>query len=488
MKVKSSIILTMTMIVFMTLMGAIMTRPPVVSGQFYPSERKSLSKKVDDFIKHAFVPRIPGHIFGIVVPHAGYSYSGLTAAHAYKAVCEYDINTVILLGPTHRVLLKEFAMYGKGLWQTPLGEIKIDESFAQAIAKQYTKVKNLPEAHAQEHSLEVQLPFLQRIYEDFKIVPIMMLEPTYEECLELAQVIAKIAKDKKVLIIASSDLYHGESYAECKKTDSLTLSYLKKFDPLGLYKALKTKKAHACGGYPIVVTMLASQLLGANKVSVLCETNSNEVTQEIGGYCVGYAASILYKSSDKFYNQTEDTIEFTLTEKKELIRIARTTLIDYINTNISPTFKPLTPKLNEKYGVFVTLKKKGELRGCIGYVEGIKPLYQGICDMAIAASTEDPRFPRVQKNELKDIAIEITVMTPLKRITNVDEIIIGKHGLVIKRGSRQGLLLPQIATEQGWTRETFLKHTCWKAGLSQDAWQEKDIEIYVFSGTIISEE
>ncbi|MEO0074867.1 MAG: AmmeMemoRadiSam system protein B [candidate division WOR-3 bacterium] len=464
-----------------------MIRTPVVSGQFYPADSKTLTKTIDDLLNQVKVPAISGHIYGIVVPHAGYPYSGFTAAHAYKIIANQDIQTVILLGPTHQVFLNDFAIYGEGTWQTPLGEVEIDTNLANVLIKSYSKIKNLPQAHNQEHSLEVQIPFLQRTLKNIKIVPIMMLEPSYDECQKLAKTIAHVCQDKKVLVLASSDLYHGYSYTDCQKTDALTLSYLTKYDPAGLYKALQTNKAQACGGYPIVVAMLTAQHLGADKSRILYQTNSNDVIGERGGYCVGYASAIFFKETNQSNNKQEDAIEFTKQEQQELINIARKTLESYINNKIKPIFKPSTERLKEEYGVFVTLKKHGELRGCIGYVQGIKPLYEAVADMTIAAATEDPRFPSVQKFELKDIDIEITVMTPLKKIASIDEIIVGKHGLLIKRGNRSGLLLPQVATEEGWDKITFLQHTCWKAGLPENAWQDKNTEIYIFSGTIIHE-
>lgn len=466
-----------------------MIRQSVVAGQFYPGDKKTLSNTLETFFNTIPTQKISGKIIGIAVPHAGYPYSGPTATYAYKLILSKDIETVIMLGPSHRVYFEGMPVYAEGVWKTPLGEVLIDETLAQAIISQNPKIKNQPEAHREEHSLEVQLPFLQKTLTNFKIVPIMLLEPTYAECEMLAQAIAKVAKYKNVLLLASSDLYHGYSYTECNKTDSVTLSYLKNFDPNGLYQSLKQGKAQACGGYPIVVVMLASKLLGADKSQVLYHTNSNDVMGEKGGYCVGYGSAIFYQSEIKSQSNTKQTDAITLTtqEKNQLIKIARSTIENYVAGKKVPEFSPLTEKLKEKYGVFVTLKKLGELRGCIGYVEGVEPLYKAVSRMAIAASTEDPRFPKVTTKELKDILIEITVMTPLKKIKDINEIEIGKHGLVIKQNYRQGLLLPQVASEYGWDRETFLEHTCWKAGLSEDAWKDKNTEIYIFSGTIFHE-
>ncbi len=471
-------------------MEAKMVREPVVAGQFYPGDKKTLEKTVDELLSKTPIQKIPGEVIGIIVPHAGYPYSGPTAAYGFKTIANKDIKTVIMLGPTHRKFFQGAAVYGQGTWKTPLGENAIDETLAQKIINYNPLLKNMPDAHSEEHSLEVQVPFLQRILTQFKIVPIMLLEPSYQECEIIAQAMVSNIADKNVLLLASSDLYHGYSYSECKKTDSVTLKFIEKVDPEGLYQSLKKEQAQACGGYPIVVLMLASKLLGANQSKILHKTNSNDVMNEKGGYCVGYAASVFFQSASKSENKTgssQDAINLTSQEKKELIRIARTTIENHVAGKKVPENKPLTEALKQKYGVFVTLKKKGELRGCIGYIQGIKSLYQAVSDMAIAASTEDPRFPKVTPNELKDITIEITVMTPLRRIFDVNEIKVGTHGLVIKQGYNQGLLLPQVATEQGWDRETLLEHTCWKAGLPEDAWKDKDTEIYIFSGTVFKE-
>jgi AmmeMemoRadiSam system protein B len=242
-----------------------MIREPVVAGQFYPSDKTSLSKMVDDILQQTPDVDIQGKAIGIVVPHAGYPYSGPTAAHGYKTIAGRPVNTVILLGPTHRSLFDGATVYAKGSWKTPLGNVMIDEKLAQEIIKQDPIIKNLPDAHREEHSLEVQIPFLQRIFNEFKIIPIILLEPSFDECKIIAHAIANNIKDKNVLLVASSDLYHGYSYSTCKKTDSMTLKYIENYDPPGLYRALKQETAQACGGYPIVVLMLVSQILGADK-------------------------------------------------------------------------------------------------------------------------------------------------------------------------------------------------------------------------------
>jgi AmmeMemoRadiSam system protein A len=174
-------------------------------------------------------------------------------------------------------------------------------------------------------------------------------------------------------------------------------------------------------------------------------------------------------------------------EKKYLLMLARNTIETLLAKNSFPETQPVSKKIQKKFGVFVTLHKKGHLRGCIGYVEGYKPLFEAVMDMAKSAAFNDPRFPPVKEDELKDIDIEVSVLSPLKNIENIDEIQVGEHGIIIQQGYHKGLLLPQVATEWGWDREEFLRQTCHKAGLPVNAWQESDTQIQIFSAEIFSE-
>ena len=174
-------------------------------------------------------------------------------------------------------------------------------------------------------------------------------------------------------------------------------------------------------------------------------------------------------------------------EREALLKLVRDTVKARLDSRPLRKFEPFSEVLKEPRGAFVTLHKHGNLRGCIGYVEAIKPLWQSVQDMAIAAAFQDPRFPSLQANEYDDIDIEISVMSPIRKISNIDEIKVGKHGIIIKKGFNQGLLLPQVATEQGWDRDTFLENTCYKAGLDGDCWGKPDTEIYIFSAEVFSE-
>ncbi len=465
-----------------------MVREPAVAGQFYPDDGKLLAQMIDSMIKVANPPVMKGKVIGVQVPHAGIEYSGLTAAFGYKLLKGMEGVTVVMFGPSHRAEFKGAAVFSKGVWRTPLGDVPVDEKLAQEIIKEDGYFVSLPQVHFQEHSLEVQLPFLQRVLNDFKIVPIMLLFPSYEECVRVGKAVARAVKNKPVVLLASSDLYHGYSYTEAKQTDSFTLGIMERFAPEEFYRSLTRGYAEdrplACGGYPIVAMMIAAREMGADSALVLYRTNSNDVLNQRGGYCVGYSAVAFLQSAGENKKDAED---LTPEEQQSLLGIARRTVEQYVRTGRAPEVTPLTERLKEKRGVFVTLHKHGELRGCIGYVEGVKPLYLATRDMAIAAATEDPRFPPVTAEELPLIDVEITVLSPLKRIFNPDSVIVGKHGLVIRKGFYSGLLLPQVPVEQGWNREEFLEYTCRKAGLPPKAYKEADAELYVFTGQVFGE-
>jgi len=462
-------------------------RRPAVAGAFYPGNLNELQKEVDGFLESAKKEEIEGKIVGIICPHAGYPYSGAVAARSFKQIEDETVDAVILIGPSHRAYFEGLAVYDKGGWETPLGTVDIDKKLAKDLIVQNKAIRADPSPHIGEHSIEVQIPFLQRVKPNAKIVPVMMCEQNEQNCKILGDAIANVAKDKDVLILASSDLYHGYSYEECVKTDKRTLSYIKKMNPDGLLRALATSEAQACGGGPIVSLLFACRKLGAESAKLLRYTNSADVAGSKGGYVVGYSSFCIYKSESKTMHNGGTSEGLSEEEKKELIRIARETIEHKIKGKPIPKFTPLTKTLEEERGVFVTLKKDGQLRGCIGYIQPIKPLYQAVPDMAVQSSTADPRFPSVTEEELKKIEIEISVLTVPVR-AKVEEIVLGKHGVIVKRGYNQGVFLPQVATETGWTKEEFLSNLCsHKAGLSPDEWKDKETELYIFSAEVFSE-
>jgi len=234
----------------------------------------------------------------------------------------------------------------------------------------------------------------------------------------------------------------------------------------------------------MVAVMLAAKALGANWAKVLKYANSGDVTGDRSSV-VGYMAAAIYRTSNPREKGKGIDLGLTEEEKRTLHEIARAVIWNKAQGKEVPAFHITSERLKEPRGVFVTIKKHGELRGCIGYVRAIKPLWQAVMEMAEAAAFQDPRFPPVGPSELKDLEIEISVLTPLREIKDVKEIEVGKHGIMIERPPYySGLLLPQVATEYGWDRVTFLEQTCLKAGLPRNAWREPGTRIYVFSADI----
>ncbi len=454
-------------------------REPAVAGQFYPGEKDELLSILELLSDKVNVEVPEGKIIGGVSPHAGYIYSGFTAMHLYKILKNKKFNTVIIVGPSHYIPFRGVSVYNTGSWKTPLGKIDIDEKIANSLIKRGEQIKGSPELHVREHSIEVQVPFLQYIKDNkIKIVPVMMGTQDRETIMELADAIYNTIKDREdVIVIASSDLYHGYSYNECERRDSLLQSYVEKMDIEGFISALQREEVMACGGGPIAVVMSVAKKTGADPL-VLNRTNSNDVMGERGGYVVGYMSVAFVKKNE--FSLSED-------EKKFLLKLARKTLEYRLRGETPPVPEDVPEKLKMKMGVFTTLNKNHELRGCIGYPVPVSPLYMAVMETAEKAALEDPRFVPVNYNELKDIDIEITVLTPLQEVKNLDEIEVGRDGLLVKYGPYQGLLLPQVPVEYNWDRETFIKHTCLKAGLPPDAYKWEGVKFYKFQGIIFSE-
>jgi len=464
-------------------------REPAVAGSWYPGKADTLSKDIKQYLENSKKEKVGDEVVGLVVPHAGYVYSGQVAAHAYRLIEGKTFDSVIVVGPSHTLDFKGISIYDRGGYRTPLGVAAIDTELSKKLKERWKGIQFLPEAHAREHSLELQIPFLQVAVKTFKLVPLVM-EPVWsrETCDRLASAIAGAVKGKKVLLIASSDLSHFHSYEKAVELDKIALNDIEKMDPESLNRDLKSGRCEACGGGPILSVMLAAKLLGADKGKVMKYLNSGDVTGD-RSRVVGYAAGVFYKTTEgvtKMKEEKKAGVDLGLNEeeKRLLHQIAKTVIENKVKGKAVPEFNVDSSILKENRGAFVTLTKKGQLRGCIGYIEGRGPLHKTIEKMAEAAAFQDPRFAPVKERELPELEVEISVLTPLKKVTDVNEIEVGKHGIFIVKGGWSGLLLPQVATEYGWDRQTFLEHTCQKAGLPSTAWKEKGTEIYIFSADI----
>ena len=445
------------------------TKDPAVAGTFYPADKSALKVTVEGFIAKAEKLPSNGKILALISPHAGYEYSGQVAAYGYKQIQASDIRKVILVGPSHHSGFKGASVYTRGSFRTPLGEIKINEKIAQSLLNESADVKFYPEAFQKEHSLEVQLPFLQTVLKDFTIVPILIGSPSRQTFEHLISKLTEIL-DEKTLLIASTDLSHYHDYSAAKEMDTKIISAVERLSTKDTVELLSTSKAELCGGFPVIIVIEAVRRSGANFGVVFKYANSGDVTGD-KDRVVGYASIGLYRSP------------YTEEERKELLSLARSAVTEYVINGTSLSVEMKNAKFKADGAVFVTIKEKGSLRGCIGHIQAVMPLYQSIINNAIAACSSDPRFPPMKKEELKDMDIEISILSPFVPLKDVKDIQVGKHGLYIMKGMQSGLLLPQVATEFGWDRDAFLEHVCMKAGMPKDAW--KDAELYTFTAEIL---
>ncbi|MCM8780691.1 MAG: AmmeMemoRadiSam system protein B [Candidatus Omnitrophica bacterium] len=459
-------------------------KKPNVAGAFYPDDPQELSQMIDGFLGNVEPKSIEENIFSLISPHAGYSFSGQVAAYGYRLIKDKPYKTVIVIGPSHHYRFSGVSIYPGDLFRTPLGDSQIDKEFTQRLL--YKDITFIPEVFDKEHSVEVQLPFLQKVLSDFKIVPIIMGDCTLKVCQSLASLLKEaIGSRQDVLVVASTDMYHGYDYEEADIIDELTLSYLKEMDAEGLYYGLREGRLQLCGGFPVVVALLLAKELGHNRLEVLKHTNSCLVTKTKtkGIWTVGYASCVIDKKKGD-----ETMAMLNKEQKKRLLEIARDSIETYLTTGKKLELVEADPVLLKEMGAFVTLHKHGQLRGCIGNLIGNQPLYLTVRDMAIESAVGDPRFPAVDLSELKDIDIEISVLSPLRRIDSAEDIQLGVHGVLVRRGFHSGVYLPQVATETGWSKEEFLSSLCsHKAGLSADAWKDKSTQLYIFTAEVFSE-
>jgi AmmeMemoRadiSam system protein B len=267
-------------------------RLPVVAGAFYPGSARVLQRDVDEMLEKAVLPAQFGTLFGIVSPHAGYMYSGFTAAHGYKALKGKKFDAVVVIGPSHQEYFDGITIYPGASYRTPLGEVPINDELRGRIVKGSKCISLSIAGHRSEHSVEVQVPFLQRALGSFSFVPVVMGDQSAELCLALADAIASGASGQNVLLVASSDLSHYHPYEDALSLDRRVIEMVESFEPLRLMESLEHRRLEACGGGPIVAVMLAAKKLGANSARVVHYCNSGDVTGDRGAV-VGYLSAML---------------------------------------------------------------------------------------------------------------------------------------------------------------------------------------------------
>jgi hypothetical protein len=479
---------------------AVKVRAAGVAGSFYPADPSALTATMDSMLAKVPATTMDGPIVAVIAPHAGYEYSGPVAAFTYAALKSHSYSRVVVIAPSHYEAFDFTSVYDGDAYRTPLGDVPVDKAFVQKLVRADASIQlssrgHTPTAQGAEHALEDQLPWLQHVLGKFTLVPIVMGNQSYENSRALGVALAKIIKNDNAqgdtLIVASSDLSHYHPYDEAVKIDHKTLNAIQAWDYYSMSRNFQTRVWEACGGAPIVATMIAAERMGANQAKLLKYANSGDVTGD-KSRVVGYSAWALVKAQKaEAAGQSTADRPFTLSEpdKRELLNLARLSVEHAVrdHTAYEPAASDSEP-LGQERGAFVTLTIHGALRGCIGYTSAIKPLYQTVRDTATYAALQDPRFAPVTADELPKLEYEVSVLSPLRRVQDTHEIVVGQHGLIMKNGDSEGLLLPQVPVEQHWDRNTFLEQTCRKAGMNSNCWKDENTDIFEFTAVVFNEQ
>ena len=490
-------------------------RPATQANRFYEGNAQRLSQEVDSFLALHRGSADSRRVAALIVPHAGYYYSGNVAASAYMALNpKQPYKRIFLLGPSHHEWLDGASVNTEAdYYATPLGNVKVDRETGKKLTTDYTDCADSssttnftnftnydsvffyrPEAHDREHCLEVQLPFLQRRLGDVPpIVPIIISTNDFQKLSRMAEALKPYFTDENLFIV-SSDFSHYPTYEDACEVDARTGKAIGSGN-VGQFIAAIDENARsgkrnlatsACGEFAIITLML--MLDSRYEVKHLMYQNSGDIGDTDHSRVVGYHSFAILRNGDGGSGQTRTNTDFVLSDgdKKMLKEIALQSIKDSLDgksVSVRVSLMQEYPMLSKKCGAFVSLHKHGHLRGCIGHFGEDTPLYEIVAEMARAAAFEDPRFMPVSREELDAIDIEISVLTPMRRIQSLDEFELHRHGIYIRKGYRSGTFLPQVADEVNWTKEEFVGHCSQdKAGLGWNGW--KDAELYVYEAIV----
>jgi hypothetical protein len=474
-------------------------RPAAVSGQFYPSDPQKLRLAVQQFLQSS--PEVPTEKpIALIVPHAGYIYSGQICADGYRQVMGRSYDVVVILGVNHTTANFSGVSVGDySAFRTPLGDVPVDEEVTSALLAESKDCQRSRAVHIGEHSIEVQLPFLQVLFPSVRIVPAIVHPPEdYRLCVRFGEALARVLKNRRALIVASSDLSHYPDSRDAAMTDRVTLETIASLDSGRVSALMKNLNApnletRACGEAAILAAMTAAKALGATRAVVVGYANSGDALLGNRSRAVGYGAVVLAPgnapSNTGILNRSAPPVTASPlqnSERRALLTFARETILRYLTTQTTPLARNLPARMDFPQGAFVTLKKSGQLRGCIGHIPGDTELGKTVGAMALQAAFNDPRFAPLELGELKNLEIEISVLTPMKRIATADEIVVGRDGVLMSKAGTSAVFLPQVATENNWNRTEMLDNLCIKAGLKAGCWKSQ-AEFQVFQAEVFSE-
>jgi MEMO1 family protein len=474
------------------------TRPAAVAGQFYPSDPGKLKLAIDQFLKGSVANGSEKPI-AILVPHAGYIYSGQISADAYRQVMGRQYDTVVVLGVNHTTAnFNGISVGDYGAFRTPLGSVPVDEEITASLLSQSKDCVRSREVHINEHSIEIQIPFIQVLFPKARIVPAIIHPPDYDMCIRFGQVLAKVLQNRQALIVISSDLSHYPVYENAAKADKLTLETIASLDTQRISSLMRNLNisnlgTRACGEAAILAGITAAKALGAKRAVIESYANSGDTLLGDRSRTVGYGAVVFLPGEapgspavPSRPTPPSSATPLQASEKKALLASARNTILRYLTTETVPLARDFPGRVDVPQGAFVTLRKNGELRGCIGHIPADIELGKTVGKMALHSAFNDSRFPPVQLNELKNLEIEISVLTPMRPIASANEIVVGRDGVLMSKSGNSAVFLPQVATENNWDRTEMLDNLCRKAGLSSGCWKQ-DAKFQVFQAEVFRE-
>ena len=429
-----------------------MIRNPVVAGQFYPESPSELKAVIKGFVDEKVEKE---EVIGLISPHAGYVYSGPVAGAVISRIKLKD--TIIIMCPNHTGSGKPLSIMTEGTWKTPLGEVEIDSELGKQILAASNYLQEDKAAHLHEHSIEVQLPFLQYFKPDFKLVPISLAYASGAIYKEIGKEIARAVEEsgKGVVIMASSDMTHYEPQESARSKDTQAIEAILDLDEDELLKRVDELNISMCGYAPAVSLIAAARELGAVGAELVKYQTSGDISGDYSAV-VGYAGIII-------------------TGMSPLVKLARKTVETYVKEGKTPQPEELTPEMKERAGAFVSIHKFGELRGCIGTIEPRKDnVAEEIIANAIGSAARDPRFPPIAPDELKDLSYSVDVLTAPEPVESQDQLDPKKYGAIVEAGHRRGLLLPDL---EGVDSVDYQIYVCrQKAGIAPD----EPVKLYRF--------